>query len=194
MSEWDEDTYYTFDECKEGHPDTHRTIVPLCQRIVEDEFGRGKCERMFEDFPHNDIVNPDYMDEKHELVPPLEPLVVPDNARYYNPCPWSRSDDGQHWEYCSCRCHWGIYYVNVYRLFRAYGGPEEGDWWYDEGTPVASVPYNTLAEAEAAVEEMEERFPYTTDYMNTIPRDDSYQVWLEKHFAEEWPKERPHYE
>ena len=26
------------------------------------------------------------------------------------------------------------WYVNVYEVYRAYGGPQEGGWFYDEGT------------------------------------------------------------
>ena len=33
-----------------------------------------------------------------------------------------------------------IMYVNVYRIARCYGGPEEGGWYYDVGEPVASIP------------------------------------------------------
>jgi hypothetical protein len=31
-------------------------------------------------------------------------------------------------------------YINVYSVTRHYGGPEEGGWWYNSGTPLASVP------------------------------------------------------
>lgn len=31
-------------------------------------------------------------------------------------------------------------YVNVYQVGRAYGGPEEGGWYFDHGVPVASIP------------------------------------------------------
>lgn len=31
-------------------------------------------------------------------------------------------------------------YVNVYEVGRAYGGPEEGGWWFDTGSPVAAIP------------------------------------------------------
>jgi hypothetical protein len=31
-------------------------------------------------------------------------------------------------------------YVNVYSAAQAYGGPEEGGWWFDTGVPVASIP------------------------------------------------------
>jgi hypothetical protein len=34
-------------------------------------------------------------------------------------------------------------YVNAYRVSRAYGGPEEGGWWYDVGEPMASVPIHS---------------------------------------------------
>lgn len=33
-----------------------------------------------------------------------------------------------------------LLYVNAYLVTRQYGGPEEGGWWYDTGTPLASVP------------------------------------------------------
>lgn len=31
-------------------------------------------------------------------------------------------------------------YVNTYKVGRDYGGPEEGGWWFDVWTPIASVP------------------------------------------------------
>ena len=34
-------------------------------------------------------------------------------------------------------------YVNVYNVYQAYGGPEEGGWYYDIGEPLASIPINT---------------------------------------------------
>lgn len=31
-------------------------------------------------------------------------------------------------------------YVNIYEASRAYGGPEEGGWWFDTGSPIGSIP------------------------------------------------------
>lgn len=31
-------------------------------------------------------------------------------------------------------------YMNAYHVDRAYGGPEEGGWWYNRGEPLASIP------------------------------------------------------
>jgi hypothetical protein len=30
-------------------------------------------------------------------------------------------------------------YLNTYRIWQSYGGPEEGGWWYESGEPVQSV-------------------------------------------------------
>lgn len=30
-------------------------------------------------------------------------------------------------------------FVNVYRVQRAYGGPEQGGWWYNRGTCLSSI-------------------------------------------------------
>lgn len=37
-------------------------------------------------------------------------------------------------------------WVNVYDVAQAYGGPEEGGWWFDTGTPVASIPVELTEE------------------------------------------------
>lgn len=37
-------------------------------------------------------------------------------------------------------------YVNIYAAGRAYGGPEEGGWWYDVASPVGSIPVDWEAD------------------------------------------------
>jgi len=34
-------------------------------------------------------------------------------------------------------------YVNVYLVGQVYGGPEEGNWYFPVGTPLASIPVKT---------------------------------------------------
>lgn len=47
----------------------------------------------------------------------------------------------EHDEYCekcheyTCKCNTGVFSVAVFLCNRAYGGPEEGGWWYDCGEP-----------------------------------------------------------
>lgn len=38
-----------------------------------------------------------------------------------------------------CSCNSGVYSVAPYLCDRAYGGPEEGGWWYDYGIPETSM-------------------------------------------------------
>jgi hypothetical protein len=91
-----------------------------------------------------------------------------------------------------------VAYVNAYERTQGYGGPEEGGWWFDVLTPLASIPVmNTDDEAiarrliEAAFrEEYNERRPYysaTGDGADLV-------VALERRMAEPSPTERPHYE
>jgi len=37
-------------------------------------------------------------------------------------------------------------YLNAYAVVPAYGGAEEGGWWYDSGIPIASIPIPTQRE------------------------------------------------
>jgi hypothetical protein len=43
-------------------------------------------------------------------------------------------------------------YVNVYRVTREYGGPEEGGWWYEYEHP---VEHHLVRPEEAAVKKSE---------------------------------------
>jgi len=54
------------------------------------------------------------------------------------------------------------YRATAYEVNNAYGGPEEGGWYYSEGTPVAhSRPHLTAGGARKSAERMSEEFPKT---------------------------------
>ena len=111
-------------------------------------------------------------------------------------------------------------YVNAYAVTRNYGGSEEGGWYYNSGTPLASVPIpGTWIEIVSG-----EGMAYERRYMSKDPRfprkamaikryllrtlgdkesaDDVYdvedtiqvRVEVEDHPAVPWPAETPHYE
>lgn len=50
-------------------------------------------------------------------------------------------------------------FINVYRVERAYGGPEEGGWWYDDYTPLKSVRANTKRLRKKIRKKLENLFP-----------------------------------
>jgi hypothetical protein len=191
----------TFPECAIGHPDDHWKLNPICQ-------SEG-CERPKSDWPHNDYgrlakIQGNDNGEWHIFEPPREPLVFGENAYRLNDCrgfidhPYETNEKGNYTrrpvDQCGCQCHWGTYYVNVYEIDRVWGGAEEGGWWYDSGEPVASIPFDTMREAEAYRDTMRVRFPHNRSSSSVTYAGGDYQVTIERMFARPYPEERPRYE
>jgi hypothetical protein len=113
-------------------------------------------------------------------------------------------------------------YLNTYEVWQAYGGPEEGGWWYDCGSPVQSVlisrdSFDEWLEATPFEERkaMVDNATYTyTQGKPPTPRrtgyggytfapgsdepleylqDNNFMSCFEGHFAEGFPKEKPYY-
>ena len=88
-------------------------------------------------------------------------------------------------------------YVNVYLVDQAYGGPEEGGWWYDYGVPYVSIPEYCPGGLDAMLKQWQawcekknkERPPY-----QNIKGIGEYHVSVEDEPARAWPSKRPHYE
>src|SRR5688500_13825341 len=90
-----------------------------------------------------------------------------------------------------------IRYINVYIIEREYGGPEEGGWWYDVGTPQGvSLVVNTISapEVQELWDLLSEKYPTRGARYSMAPSDEDYVVKLETHPPREWPEERPYYE
>lgn len=90
-----------------------------------------------------------------------------------------------------------IWYVNAYEVSRHYGGAEEGGWWYDAGTPLASIPVRTEGEAHEAAERL--RTLFADDYRDRRTRfsvigEEDLLLCLEPHVAAPYPETIPHYE
>lgn len=114
-------------------------------------------------------------------------------------------------------------YLNTYETYQAYGGPEEGGWWFECGTPVQSVFYSeqdldefleqndqetikdTLSRTTLAYTKGQPPTPRKTGYGGytfapgsdeplTYEEDNRFISLFEGHFAEAYPQQRPHYE
>lgn len=85
------------------------------------------------------------------------------------------------------------WWVNAYEVFRQYGGPEEGGWWFDSGEPVASKRFNREETARVYADQLRKQFPRTDKRYSVLGGED-YQVCIEPHPARSYPTERPHYE
>lgn len=89
-----------------------------------------------------------------------------------------------------------VRYINVYIVERAYGGPEEGGWWFDEGTPQGvSVVCSSVSidEMQKLLDLMRKEYPDSNYRFSMRPMGEDYQVRVETHEPREWPTERPHY-
>jgi hypothetical protein len=113
-------------------------------------------------------------------------------------------------------------YLNTYEVWQVYGGPEEGGWWFEAGTPMQSILVshddledwleNTPEEEQAAMREhatlgyTQGKAPtpkktgyggYTfapgSDEPLTYQQDNDYRSWFEDSYAEPFPVERPCY-
>ena len=109
---------------------------------------------------------------------------------------FAKSYESQGW---TCHIYKNSYcaYVNIYFVLKLYGGPEEGDWWYDQGTPYASIPVRP----KETVKEVADRYQPLVDQLNegrpllsSVLSEGRYQIHREKHIAIPFPKETPHYE
>lgn len=88
-------------------------------------------------------------------------------------------------------------YVNVYLVQQAYGGPEEGGWWYDWGQPHVSIPEECPGGLDATLKQWEawcaKENDARPDYWSVASQGE-YRVLIEDSPAVCWPSERPFYE
>ena len=88
-------------------------------------------------------------------------------------------------------------HIVVYDLERAWGGPEEGGWWYDHGTVIQDIEFRSLPELEVWLgaiwdvyaPDVEESRSYTS-----IIGGCDYEVRFSYEPGKDFPEERPHYE
>ena len=114
-------------------------------------------------------------------------------------------------------------YLNTYETYQAYGGPEEGGWWFECGEPVQSVFFSEesledFIDRTTIDEQIELMTKATNAYTNgkpptpkdtghggytfalgsdepsTYQEDNSFSSCFEDHFAQAYPQQRPHYE
>lgn len=173
-----------FEHC-ESNPDidSHFTLIPIC----------ANCKTR-EDMWEHDKDN----EYRHDFIAPEDELVWGVNAWRENSCPVSVPTEPNEFHpdgylHCLCPCHWGKYYVNVYEVTQAYGGPEEGGWWYECGIPIASVPFDSFKEAVEYQGKMMIKYPFTKNRYSAADRGDDYDVLVQKHYGQEFPEETPRY-
>ena len=91
------------------------------------------------------------------------------------------------------------WYVNAYETYDAYGGPEEGGWWYTVGTPTGESfgPFDDIETAweqeyvlrDWADGKNEGRWP-----RHSSNGGDWFALYVEDHPPKAFPEEYPRYE
>lgn len=91
-----------------------------------------------------------------------------------------------------------LVYVNAYDVRQAYGGPEEGGWWYDYGKVLASVPVRKRGNnVEETIENLNKEFKEEYDAMrerSSAAGGADLLICIEKGVAAQFPDKIPHYE
>ena len=92
-----------------------------------------------------------------------------------------------------------MYYLNEYEIGRAYGGPEEGGWYYDYGKFIrchGTYRYKLQADLELAakcgyLEELREGL-HSPD--SVLSEGNWPVIYIEKEAGQSFPQTIPHYE
>ena len=98
-----------------------------------------------------------------------------------------------------------MFWIHKHEVAQAYGGPEEGGWWYDTGVPASDwspleffceeAAYERCRElnrAEAERAEAEEQYGYTSVLSH---RSEHFAYSVEASpLMVAYPEQRPHYE
>jgi len=96
-----------------------------------------------------------------------------------------------------------FYCVSIYMVDRAYGGSEEGGWWYDCGEPALEYAehtriFTTLEDARAYREELHElcgELNVGRRDIGSVLSDGQYAAIVDwGHYPTAYPATRPHYE
>lgn len=86
------------------------------------------------------------------------------------------------------------WYVGVYEVYRCYGGPEEGGWWYDSGSLILAEMYDTYDEALQRGSELEVEWPDNNTYTSVVYSGGDYRVRIDTEPPRNYPEDRPRYE
>ena len=95
-------------------------------------------------------------------------------------------------------------YACLFKIDRAYGGPEEGDWWYDCGESLPhdeTIPMRTFANDKDAMEWYHSKLPIVDAWnaarnsdLNSVNCEGRFVIYITNDMPESYPKETPHYE
>lgn len=126
-------------------------------------------------------------------------METPDPNRFADLSPaWQHSNEMDAWAAEQVANEQRIRFANAYEVTLGYGGPEEGGWWYDVGTPLASIPVETPEDEQQARETIERvfrpQFVGNRGKASVAPFSSDLVVLIEDEMAKAYPDSKPYYE
>ncbi len=86
-------------------------------------------------------------------------------------------------------------YANVYLVQLAYGGPEEGGWWYDTGEFLYGLPIRNKRHGDRLLKRLRDRFHHLDDApKSNVNSNGEIQIYIERGRGKHFPTRRPIYE
>jgi len=95
-----------------------------------------------------------------------------------------------------------FYSVSIHMIDRAYGGPEEGGWWFDYGEPDDGFwehtrlfgSYEEASEYGNNLNDMIKELNKGRPDVGSVLSEGRYDWIIQYGYPYAWPKQRPHYE
>ncbi len=90
------------------------------------------------------------------------------------------------------------HHINLYEIDRRYGGPEEGGWWFDTGTPIQTLGKfrrngNRFQDKLNLADKIAADMNYGRYPLSSVLSDGVVRVFIEPHKPIPWPERMPHY-
>ena len=87
-----------------------------------------------------------------------------------------------------------IFYVNKYEIGRAYGGPEEGGWWFNYGQFMECEAMFTSRKEARALADALTMVEGSQPDLNSVNTEYVVSFSVEDNVGQDWPQRMPHYE
>lgn len=92
------------------------------------------------------------------------------------------------WYDCYEKCEGEPFSITVHETWDAYGGPEEGGWYFRCGFPLETICIFSKDQAIRELIRLHEKYNTEED------QEKKYDISLARSYATWYPKKRPHYE
>jgi len=108
---------------------------------------------------------------------------------------WEPRELSEDWPYTETKDSWDdIKYVSAYRVDRAYGGPEEGGWWYNWYELLDAIPVRDKKEAQEWRNKLREMHGEGEGDIYSMKGGHEIDILFEDKRGENESTERPYYE